>query len=66
MDNQLLPALECRCERCDGMGWLMKYGENLRCNNCNGAGFEPTELGEQVLALVRHNFRPMQEDLRRA
>lgn len=53
--------LEVTCRKCNGSGCVRDGGERCACPLCEGAGFEPTELGERVLALVRHNFRPMFE-----
>lgn len=60
------PALEVICVRCEGRGGEESKGgygfDWVRCCYCNGAGYIPTTLGEQILALMRHNFRPMLED----
>ncbi len=63
--NSFLLPLEERCNHCGGKGWYSseKMGRS-RCGFCNGAGYVPTETGEAVLALMRHNFRPMLEDER--
>jgi hypothetical protein len=29
------------------------------CPVCDGAGYTPTALGETVLTLMRHNWKPM-------
>jgi hypothetical protein len=58
-----IPKLEMPCERCEGLGWNMSCGERERCGVCDGAGFVPTEDGEKVLSLMRHNFRPLYQDL---
>ena len=52
--------LEVLCPDCDGRGW--EWYTKTRCEICNGAGYMPTELGERILALMRHNFRSMLED----
>lgn len=57
-----LPMLEVKCDVCDGRGWRHSYDGERRCGVCDGAGYVPTGLGEQILALMRHNFRPMLED----
>jgi DnaJ-class molecular chaperone len=56
--------LEELCDRCDGEGrYRGEYpAEWRRCDHCNGAGFVPTEFGEKVLTLMRHNFKPMLQD----
>jgi RecJ-like exonuclease len=53
-------VLEIPCPCCDGRGW--EWYSHERCDVCDGAGYMPTDLGEKVLALMRHNFRPMLED----
>lgn len=58
------PALEEKCEKCNGTGWYSEVrGDRERCGLCEGAGYVPTAFGEQVLALMRHNFKPMLEDV---
>lgn len=57
--------LEERCEACDGSG--SRHSEQSgrrRCGMCGGSGFVATAFGEKVLALMRHNFRPLLEDSR--
>jgi DnaJ-class molecular chaperone len=58
--------LETVCDICDGAGrWDTRQEEGWhRCSICNGAGYVPTEYGKKVLALLRHNFRSMLEDVR--
>ncbi len=59
--SETLPALETICSQCHGTGgWYNDTWD--RCDFCNGAGFIPTPDGERVLALMRHNFKPMLED----
>ncbi len=58
-----LPELETACRLCDGEGRVHEEGKWRRCGCCDGAGYEPTEFGERVLNLLRHNFRPMREDM---
>jgi hypothetical protein len=62
-DDVIIPILEVPCGKCGGSG---RYDEGdhvrRRCPWCEGAGFEPTEFGERILALMRHNFRPMLQD----
>jgi hypothetical protein len=63
-----LPVLETLCGECEGQGgdWSEGgYGGDWRrCWHCNGAGHVPTPFGQRVLALMRHNFRPMLGDAR--
>ena len=60
-----LPGLETPCPSCRGRGeyWSDDCDSRRGCETCGGAGFVPTDLGERILALMRHNFRPMLEDL---
>jgi DnaJ-class molecular chaperone len=62
--DQLSAELETVCEVCEGDGgWRREdYGRWHRCWVCEGAGYTTTPFGEKVLALMRHNFRPMLED----
>ena len=57
----MLHSLEERCTSCDGRGWYWEEDrhEQRACARCGGAGYEPTELGEQILSLMRHNLKPM-------
>ncbi len=52
-------ALEIICKFCRGRGGPEDGDPLLRCTRCDGRGFVPTEIGERVLALVQHNFKPM-------
>jgi DnaJ-class molecular chaperone len=64
-NNKLdFPVLEEHCGSCDGQGWYWPEDRDSRrwCEVCNGAGFVPTEFGERVLELMRHNFKPMLEN----
>jgi DnaJ-class molecular chaperone len=57
---QTLPILELPCEKCQGRGWYsFGGGEKETCPACEGAGYAPTEFGERVISLMRHNLRPM-------
>ena len=57
-------TLEDKCPYCYGKGESIQEGSGRRllCEMCNGSGYVPTEFGERVLALMRHNFKPMLED----
>jgi DnaJ-class molecular chaperone len=61
--GQATVALESKCDVCDGRGWSWEKGDKCRCGVCDGAGYVPTDLGEQILSLVRHNLRPMYDEL---
>jgi DnaJ-class molecular chaperone len=54
--------LETVCQFCDGSGEQGDTEQRRRCVNCKGAGHVPTKFGEKVLALMRHNFRPLLQD----
>lgn len=56
-----LPVLETRCRICDGAGGHEERDRWCRCGSCGGVGYYPTEAGEQVLALMRHNFRAVHD-----
>ena len=51
-----LPELEVVCPRCRGKGSVPLGYPDPRCSNCGGSGYIPTEFGQRVLELVRHNF----------
>jgi Tryptophan RNA-binding attenuator protein inhibitory protein len=57
-----MPDLERPCEACNGDGGFRGQNGRVRCGICNGSGWEPTEFGEKILALVSHNFGAMLED----
>lgn len=47
--------LEVPCQECQGeKGYWSHDNRYVRCGFCNGSGFAPTELGEKILALMRH------------
>ncbi len=53
-----LPVLEVVCTRCRGRGAFdSRRGESEDCYDCSGSGYIPTDAGEAVLALIRHNLR---------
>jgi DnaJ-class molecular chaperone len=58
-------VLEQLCNICKGHGKHHECGHpNLsRCYACDGSGYIPTEFGEKVLALMRHNFKTMLQDV---
>lgn len=60
--NQL-PELEEICPTCRGTGKLRGQNGYIPCSACDGAKFMPTKFGERVLDLMRHNFRPMLEEV---
>ena len=62
-----IPVLECVCWCCAGKGGEQEEGTGRwrRCDACNGSGYAPTEFGERVLELMRHNFKPMLQDIDR-
>jgi hypothetical protein len=57
-----LPILEEKCPGCRGRGWQRGRGGQERCPLCDGAGYTTTEFGRRILALMRHNFKPMLQD----
>lgn len=46
-------VLEIQCNECDGRGG---DGAGEECLACDGTGYIPTELGEKILSLIRHNL----------
>jgi hypothetical protein len=67
LDRPELGLLELPCPACGGRGRYRPEGvTDVRdCFVCDGAGFKPTELGKQILELMRHNLRPMFERMTR-
>jgi len=59
--NQII--LETKCDQCNGHPYTRINGEDEKCSYCDGAGYVPTEDGEAILQLIRHNFKPMHEDV---
>ena len=62
--NDTLPVLEQPCRKCGGRGTYSGGGDRETCGLCEGAGYVPTEVGMRVLDLMRHNFRPLYDDMR--
>jgi DnaJ-class molecular chaperone len=61
--DQALPILEQLCYHCDGLGLYDDgSGARDRCTACGGSGYIATESGERILALMRHNLKPMLQD----
>jgi RecJ-like exonuclease len=54
-ENVDLPALETKCDECNGDGQSRTSDEE--CFFCKGAGFIPTDFGKQLLALIQHGLR---------
>jgi hypothetical protein len=57
-----LPLLEYLCESCNGNGGDFSGVHWVRCAKCCGVGYVATEFGQQVLTLMRHNFRSLTEE----
>lgn len=56
--------LEVICSICNGSpNSSDDYGRKYKCQSCDGSGYMTTELGEKVLSLMRHHFKPMHDDL---
>jgi hypothetical protein len=54
-----IEQLEEVCPQCSGR---CRYNR-APCGLCNASGFVPTEFGSQVLSLIRHNLKPMLEEV---
>jgi DnaJ-class molecular chaperone len=56
-------SLQVKCPECDGKGgWFDEFdGSGLYCGQCGGAGYVATDLGREILDLVRRNFRSLVE-----
>ena len=59
--RQLRLELEKICPRCKGAG-----GEKIDydsvfdvCVQCGGSGYIATPMGERVIAIMHHNFKPI-------
>jgi hypothetical protein len=61
-ESQRIPQLEVVCPACNGSGGDRELGVWNHCPECKGARYVPTEEGEKILELMRHNFRPMLRD----
>ena len=55
--SEHFPPLEVVCSRCSGKGGHYECDRWISCHFCQGAGHIPTEFGERVLALIRHNLQ---------
>lgn len=53
-EEQALPELERECSQCEGSG---RGDSGWQCGLCYGTGYELTDAGEQVLDLVKHQFK---------
>jgi len=55
-----IPDFEIMCPKCNGRGWMLDIEQDegkSACDNCEGAGYTPTEIGVRILKLIRHNSR---------
>ena len=57
-----LPDLERPCVSCNGKGVHKGFDKTVPCYSCGGSGWETTDIGERILNLMRHNFKPMLRD----
>lgn len=58
MPDETNLVLENPCTACEGSGGRMGYVNDWHeCDKCSGAGYVPTEFGEKLLDLIRHNLR---------
>lgn len=53
--------LETICSACRGLRGEAEFGKFYPCDECNGAGYVPTKIGEAILDLMRHNLRSMMD-----
>ena len=58
-----LGLLETKCDLCEGRGGEYGGTDWTRCPQCCGGGYLPTELGEKLVKLIRHNLRRITEEL---
>jgi len=56
-DSELLPEFERPCPSCGGAGRWRGMDQWHPCQECDGLGMLPTDLGQRVLELVRRNVR---------
>lgn len=54
-DSELLPEFERPCPSCNGSGRWRGKDQWHTCQECDGMGMLPTDLGQRVLELVRRN-----------
>ena len=59
MTGSEMPELEIVCDVCEGAGGRTERRQWSDCYWCDGAGYLPTEAGKRVLAMMRHQFRPL-------
>jgi hypothetical protein len=55
------PVLEILCTECNGKGGSREVDRWFDCLECEGAGYVPTEAGEAIIALVRHNMKTLRK-----
>ena len=55
-----ISALEEACPFCHGRGLVGTFG--LRCSECEGKGYMPTECGKSVLKLVARHFQEIKDE----
>lgn len=51
-----LPPLEDVCAVCGGEGSFRVRDGSRSCSACGGSGYMPTDLGEQILAFMKHHL----------
>lgn len=56
-DDCQLSDLESQCDDCGGRAGSWEGRQWEPCGSCDGRGYLPTPLGEQILRLMRHNLR---------
>lgn len=61
MTKTLSLDLEEECSRCTGSGKTYDSGAMTDCVRCEGDGYIPTELGEDILSFLRKYLK--KEDL---
>lgn len=59
INKQETVSFELACQRCAGSGKVARF---VKCPDCEGAGYLPTPLGENLLVFLRRHLKhPLSE-----